>query len=205
MTPRGAAWCSFKGFTDEHRSVFAQTLRNDPELMKKYFNAIEPHMLQYNMGTSMELENPPESSEERRVLFEQIAAHSKALHSALYELDSRGSEAILDRIVYKANFPNFDFDELKEPLMILSAITAHAATIKSGKEAGRPPDVVTYHFIWDCIREFEQVFGRKPKYTKGTKFQNFLKAVSKVVVRKEVALRGNITKRIEAALKHINT
>ena len=202
MVTGGAAWSRFRVFSETQRQTFHKILKMNPEKTDELLNRVETLIPNYVVDTTIMYESPPESSDQTKNLLTKISRLSKDLHEALYMIDGENSEIRLE--TKQVKFPHGDFDMglLKDYLSYLHAVAHGAAEMRSERDAGRPADLVNYRFIWSCISIFNDIFGKMPKFSKGTRFQNFLKAVSCEVCRPGCALTGNITKRIDAAISH---
>jgi len=201
MTRDRAAWCKFTTFSSEQRASFRAVLKADSKKTDVYLDRVETLVPDYVMGTSMILDEPLETAKQARDLLNRISRLAHQLHDALYELDPRGSEHILDMASIRVPNEVFDYWQLRDQLAYLRAIAHGAARLEPpNKVSHRRPDYATNYFISGCVKHFEEVFGEPPRYSKGTKFQKFLIAVSHEVCRPEIALRGDLTRRIKSVL-----
>ena len=190
----------FRGFSDEQRSQYKAILKVNEELADQYLNLIQPHIAGYVMDTTINAESPLEPAERTRAVLEQIANHSRQLFDLVANLDDDGAGLWLDRARMRIGTPYLDILELRDNLMLLSALSSGASTWKSDRKPGRPVDFPSRRFLAACIKHYVTVFGEEPKYSKGTKFQNFLKAVSGDVCRPGMSLQGDLTSSIAAAI-----
>lgn len=200
MIKSRAAWVKFREFSPDQRQRFHKILKMEPGKTDRFIDLIQSYVPDYIMGTTILNDSPPEPAGETRDRLLRISDYSKKLWDELTNLDQDGAGMKLDLAQMRLPHPCFDLHILEDSLMYLCAISGGAAQTESQRTPGRPPNYVNYRFIVTCFEKFEEVFGKSPKYSKGTKFQNFLRAVSEEVCPPEMILRGDITKTVQAAI-----
>lgn len=200
-----AYWGTFHGFTQDQRDRFCAILKLDPEKTKLFIDLVERDVQEYVGAVQLMYDYPLEPNEVTRSRLLAVSARANKLAEAIDALHPYQSGARFERMNFNLHDMAVDLDELRRSLDTVAAVAKVCASQKAERGAGRPQFRVHYGFVGSCVEKFEVVFGKKPRYSHRSRFQNFLGALSAEVLPENQCLKGNFTKLIDAALQYRRT